>query len=71
VSSPSAPAGRDPRRSLLIGSAIAGVILLCLFTLLLIAVALVFGPRRAGRDSLGPAPAIATAAIHPVPVAAP
>jgi hypothetical protein len=71
VSTPSAHARRDPRRSLLIGSAIAGVILLCLATLLLIAVALVFGPRRAGRDSLGPSPAAAAAAIHPVPVVAP
>ncbi len=71
MSAPSARARRDPRRSLLIGSAIAGVILLCLATLLLIAVALVFGPRRAGRDSLGPPPAVATAAIHPARVVAP
>jgi hypothetical protein len=59
------PTTRDPRRSLIIGSAIAAVVLAVLALIVLIGLFIVFYPRQAGRDSLGPA-APPAAAIHQV-----
>jgi hypothetical protein len=52
---------RDPRRSLITGTIIAGVVLAVLALIVLIGTFIVFYPRRGGRDSMGPlrpAPAI-------------
>ena len=61
-----AGAGRDPRRSLIVGSVIAAVVLALLALVVLVGVVIVFVPRRAGRDSLGPPPV----AIHRLTVTA-
>ena len=52
--------GRDPRRSLILGAAIAGVVLAVLAAAVLAGALIVMWPRRADRGSLGvrPAPAI-------------
>ena len=55
---------RDPRRSLVIGAVIAGVALAALALVVLIGVVIVFTPRRGGRDSLGPPPAVHAPPIH-------
>ncbi len=56
---------RDPRRSLIIGSVIAGVILLGLAVMVMVGVYLVFEPRRGDRDSAGrPPTVVAFAPIH-------
>jgi hypothetical protein len=55
---------RDPRRSLLIGSAIAAVVLVAMALVVLVGVVIVFRPRRSGRDSLGPPAGSPPAAIH-------
>ncbi len=66
MTEPTCPTRRDPRRSLIIGSAIAAAVLLALAIVVLVGVVIVFTPRRTGRDSLGPTLAVAPA-IHPVP----
>ena len=53
----SSPPTRDPRRSLIIGSVIAAVVLALLALIVLVGLVIVFVPRRSGRDALGPAPA--------------
>jgi hypothetical protein len=50
---------RDPRRSLIIGSVIAAIVLLALAAVVVVGLLLVFVPRRSARDSLGPV-------IHPM-----
>jgi hypothetical protein len=60
---------RDPRRSLITGTIIAGVVLAILALVVLIGIVIVFMPRRAGRDSLGPSPSVSSAALLPVPSA--
>ena len=45
---------RDPRRSLIAGTIIAGVVLAILTLIVAIGIFIVFYPRRGGRDSLGP-----------------
>jgi len=61
---------RDPRRSLVTGAIIAGVVLAALALIVLIGIVIVFLPRRAGRDSLGPRPGAHAPAIHRMALAA-
>jgi hypothetical protein len=62
---PSARPPRDPRRSLIIGSVIAGIVLFVLALAVLAGALLVMWPRRADRDSLGRASTPpAAVAIH-------
>jgi hypothetical protein len=57
--------GRDPRRSLIIGTVIAAVVLGLLALFVLVGAVIVFLPRRADRGSLGPLkPGHATAMIY-------
>jgi hypothetical protein len=72
VSSPrAAGAGRDPRRSLIVGTIIAAVVLALLALIVLVGIVLVFVPRRSGRDALGWSdPGPPPVAIHLPPVAA-
>jgi hypothetical protein len=46
---------RDPRRSLLIGACIAGVVLAVLAALVIIGIVIVFAPRRGDQDALAAA----------------
>jgi hypothetical protein len=52
---------RDPRRSLIIGTIIAAVVLAVLAALVIIGIIIVFAPRRADEDALALVPA---ATIH-------
>ncbi len=62
-----ATAGRDPRRSLIIGSLIAAVILAALVVVALIGVYIAFAPRSSNRDTWGSPPSVvALAPIHRV-----
>jgi hypothetical protein len=64
VSSP-----RDPRRSLILGTLIAAVVLVLLALFVLVGIVIVFMPRRAGRDAVGPtALGPHVVAIHLLPV---
>jgi hypothetical protein len=52
---------RDPRRSLIIGTVIAGVVLALLLLVVLVGVYIVFSPRSSDRDSLARPPRVAAA----------
>ncbi len=54
---------RDPRRSLIIGTVIAGVVLALLLLVVMVGVYIVFSPRSSDRDSLGRPPAAVAASI--------
>ena len=57
--------GRDPYRSLVVGTVIAGVVLAVLAVIVLIGLYIAFAPRSEDRSSLGPLRVVATApAIH-------
>jgi hypothetical protein len=65
-----AASSRDPRRSLIIGSLIAGVVLAALVMMVLIGVYIAFAPRSSNRDSWGSPPSVvALAPIHRVSTA--
>ena len=61
---------RDPRRSLIIGAVIAGVVLLVMFLLVVVGLIMVYLPRRSDPEAAGirstPADAVLVTG-HPAP----